>query len=82
MANKIEMTKMGTKTGIIVKLMPDGYGFITPDTPEREPQNIFFHRVGVVRPANFDELREGLHVSFLEVEDSQGRRRAIGVVVE
>lgn len=60
-------------------IMPYTYGFIRPDdgTPD-----IFFHQVGVVNPLNFDDLREGYRVTYLQTEDKKGRARAIGIVVD
>ena len=67
---------METLTGIIVAIHCDrNYGFIDGDDGER----YFFHRMGVVN-STFEELREGMPVSFLATDSKKGIR-AIGVVL-
>ena len=54
--------------------MEKGFGFITPETGEKD---IFFHSNSLVG-VSFDELREGETVSF-EVEDTEKGKNAINV---
>lgn len=63
--------------GYIKKLVMDkGYGFIKN---KELGQEWFFHRTGVVGGGKaFDELTEGIRVSF-EVEDSPKGPRAVSV---
>jgi CspA family cold shock protein len=46
--------------GTIARKHPNGYGFITPETGEKD---IFFH-ANEVNGATFDELNEGDAVTF------------------
>ncbi|NLZ80395.1 MAG: cold shock domain-containing protein [Clostridiales bacterium] len=67
---------MKTKKGIIVTIQAlRGFGFIRGE----DEQKIFFHASGVINP-EFEELKEGNRVEYLE-EDSKKGKRAIGIVV-
>ena len=60
--------------GSIKKIMPQGFGFITP---EEGGKDIFFHSNSLVG-VQIAELREGDTVSF-EVEDTEKGKNAINV---
>lgn len=47
-------------TGVIKRLMPQGYGFITQDNGE----DIFFHASNVEMENPFEQLNEGQKVEF------------------
>lgn len=66
---------MEVKYGIIKAIVFKGkYGFIY----QEDGTDIFFHLVGVVKPA-FDELREGMSVKYFVTTSEKGIR-AIGVI--
>ncbi len=52
-------------TGTIARLTDRGFGFITPDSGEKD---VFFHARSLSEGLTFDELREGEKVTF-ELED-------------
>lgn len=60
--------------GVIKKIMPKGFGFISPDG---EGKDIFFHSNSLVG-VTFDELREGDAVTF-DTEESPKGMNAINV---
>jgi cold shock CspA family protein len=67
-----------TKTGTIITICgTQGYGFIWDD----DGRAYFFHRIGLISPPNFDDLREGQQVEFIPVKSGKGKPKAIGVVV-
>ncbi len=70
---------MESISGIIVKIVkPKDYGFILSESGE----SLYFKAVGVVRPS-FDELREGMSVTFMAVDDGERKlKRAIGIITE
>jgi cold shock CspA family protein len=67
--------------GTIASLRDKGFGFIMPDGATG-PGTLFFHHTAVA-DASFDELREGLRVSFDEAPDLRdaSRQRAVNVRV-
>lgn len=62
-------------TGTIKRLNDRGFGFITPDTARG--QDVFFHSTSVTQ-TSFDQLREGMRVSFDQEPDPRdpSRQRA------
>jgi CspA family cold shock protein len=60
--------------GSIKKIMPKGFGFISP---EQGGKDIFFHSNSLVG-VQFDGLREGDAVSF-ETEDTEKGKNAVNV---
>ncbi len=60
--------------GVIKKLMPNGFGFITP---EEGGKDIFLHSNSLVG-VEFNQLSEGKAVTF-ETEDSDKGKNAINV---
>jgi len=60
--------------GTVNKKMEKGFGFITPESGEKD---VFFHSNSLVG-VSFDEIREGDVVSF-EVEDTEKGKNAINV---
>mgnify|MGYP002281595004 CR=1 FL=1 len=55
-------------TGKIARIMDKGFGFITPDSGEKD---VFFHARSVL-DVTFDELREGDAVTFDVEEGPKG----------
>lgn len=68
---------METRKGTIIKILRKaGYGFLR----QEEGTDIFFHALGCVDP-DFEDMREGMEVSYLYVEMQDNEKsRAIGVV--
>ena len=67
---------MESKKGIIVVIQAmRGFGFIRGEDEEK----IFFHASGVINP-EFEELKEGNRVEYLEEVTSKGKK-AIGVEI-
>lgn len=60
--------------GTVNKKMEKGFGFITPESGEKD---VFFHSNSLVG-VSFDEIREGDVVTF-EVEDTEKGKNAINV---
>lgn len=60
--------------GTIKRVTDKGFGFIAPETGEKD---VFFHSSSLV-DVTFDELREGDAVTF-ETEDSEKGPRAVNV---
>ncbi len=60
--------------GVIKKIMPKGFGFISP---EEGGKDIFFHSNSLVG-VTFDEVREGDAVTF-ETEDTEKGKNAVNV---
>lgn len=61
---------------IIFRHVDKGFGFIKG----ADDEDIFFHAEGVIN-AKFEELKDGLFVSYREVITDKGRKKAIGVTV-
>jgi CspA family cold shock protein len=68
-------------TGTVASLRDKGFGFIMPDGVPGA-SDVFFHRSAVANNG-FDQLTEGLRVSFDEEPDPRdaSRRRAVNVSV-
>lgn len=67
--------ELETKKGIITGINPKRYfGFILGE----DGKEIFFHAMGVVNP-DFEKLKAGYSVEYLEVKDLSGKRKAIGI---
>jgi len=66
---------MEIKRGFIqTVLFKGGYGFVQPIDEEK---GIFFYRKAVLKPT-FEELKEGLQVTFIIINTPRGRK-AIGI---
>ncbi len=63
-----------TMKGTIKRVTDKGFGFIAPETGDKD---VFFHSSSLV-DVTFDELREGDAVTF-ETEDSEKGPRAVNV---
>lgn len=68
---------METKTGIIIQLSKNGFGFIES---EEQEENIFFHCTSL-RNAKFDRLAVGTKVEFVIVDTTKGPTAELVVVI-
>lgn len=79
----VEVTKDRPRvnlTGKIFRLVPIAqFGFIQPD---EDGQDVYFHKLGVTDPGDYESLKEGERVAFSLTTDRQGRYLAIGVTRE
>lgn len=68
---------METQKGFITRIVSEkSFGFIRP---HNDTGDVFFHALGCVTP--FEELREGVEVEFMTVEDPpKNKLKAIGLV--
>lgn len=65
---------MERKKGYILQMVRDrGYGFIMGE----DGTKYFFHASGVLDP-EYDELKEGMQVNFIETDSPKGAK-AIGI---
>ena len=70
-------THEGPPKGLIARLLPQGYGFITAD----DGREIYFHRNSVV-DGDFDRLRPGTRVWFSEEAGENGPQASTVHVTE
>ncbi len=64
-------------TGSIKTLTGKGFGFIAPEDGSKD---VFFHATSMVEGGRFDDLREGMKVSF-EIAESDKGPKAVDVQV-